>query len=126
MKLLCEVPGIKNIIWSIILTKLPELGTLDRRSVAALCGVAPYNRDSGTSLHGVRRTTGGRVAVRNALYLVAMNCARSDGWLKGFYKRLVLNGKPRKVALTALMRKLIIILNMMIAKNIHFDRDYNR
>lgn len=93
-----------------VLAELPELGTLNRRQVAALAGLAPHPRESG-QWHGRRSIGGGRASVRRALYMAALVAARSNRHLKGFYQRLRLAGKPAKVALTAVMRKLIVLMN---------------
>ena len=95
------------------LAYLPELGTLDRRQIAALVGVAPFNRDSGT-LRGKRTVWGGRARVRGALYMGALTASRHNPVIRVFYQRLLAAGKPKKLALTACMRKLLIILNSML------------
>ncbi len=101
-----------------LLAELPELGTLSRNESAALAGLAPYNCDSGE--HRGRRTIrGGRVKVRRVLYMAALVAARHNPILKAFYDRLVAAGKPKKVALVALMRKLIVLLNHLL-KNPQF------
>jgi transposase len=92
---------------------LPELGQLNRKQIAALAGLAPYNCDSGT-LRGTRRCWGGRAAVRSTLYMAALSAARYNPVINAFYRRLVRAGKAKKVALTACMRKLLTILNAMI------------
>ncbi|MEE8442449.1 MAG: transposase, partial [Dehalococcoidia bacterium] len=91
----------------------PELGTLNRKQIAALVGVAPLNRDSGT-LRGKRTVWGGRATVRAALYMAALVASRWNPVLRTFYQRLCAAGKPKKVALTACMRKLLTILNAML------------
>ena len=96
-----------------LLAYLPELGTLNRRQIAALVGVAPFNRDSGT-LRGKRTVWGGRARVRTALYMGAMVASRFNPVIRDFYQRLLSAGKPKKLALTACMRKLLIILNSML------------
>jgi len=93
-----------------VLAELPELGTLNRRQAAALAGLAPHPRESG-QWHGRRSIGGGRAAVRRALYMAALVAARSNRHLKEFYQRLRQAGKPAKVALTAVMRKLIVLMN---------------
>ena len=95
-----------------LLAYLPELGTLNRRQIAALVGVAPFNRDSGT-LRGKRTVWGGRARVRTALYMGTMVASRFNPVIRDFYQRLLSAGKPKKLALTACMRKLLIILNSM-------------
>ena len=96
-----------------LLAYLPELGTLNRRQIAALVGVAPFNRDSGT-LRGKRTVWGGRARVRTALYMGALVASRFNPVIRDFYQRLLSAGKPKKLALTACMRKLLIILNSML------------
>ncbi len=96
-----------------LLAHLPELGTLDRREIAALVGVAPFNRDSGT-LRGKRTVWGGRARVRAALYMGALVSSCFNPLIRDFYQRLLAAGKPKKLALTACMRKLLVILNSML------------
>jgi transposase len=96
-----------------VLAELPELGTLNRGQAAALAGLAPHPRDSG-QWRGRRMTGGGRAPVRRALYMAALVAARSNDHLKPFYQRLRLAGKPAKVALTAVMRKLIVYMNHLL------------
>jgi transposase len=112
-KLLKSVPGIGKITSSVLLANLPELGTLDRKKIAALAGVAPFNRDSGT-MRGRRTIWGGRANVRCALYMAALSASRTNPVIKAFYDRLIKAGKTPKVALTACMRKLLVIINSMI------------
>ncbi|WP_457795318.1 IS110 family RNA-guided transposase [Horticoccus sp. 23ND18S-11] len=114
-----QVKGIGKVTASTILAELPELGKLSRKQVGALAGVAPYNRDSGT-LRGRRTIRGGRVKVRRVLYLAALVATRFNPVLKSFYQRLVAAGKPKKVAITAVMRKLVVLLNHLI-KNPQFN-----
>ena len=95
---------------------LPELGTLDRRSIAALVGVAPFNRDSGT-FRGRRAIWGGRAQLRHVLYMAATTAIRSNPAIKEFYQRLSARGKPHKVAMVACMRKIVTILNAMARTN---------
>jgi transposase len=111
--LLESVPGIARVISVSLLASLPELGQLNRRQISALAGVAPFNRDSGR-WQGRRSIYGGRPMVRSALYMAALVGARHNPVLKAFYQRLRGAGKPAKVALTACMRKLLVILNTMI------------
>jgi len=101
-----------------VLAELPELGTLNRRQAAALAGLAPHPRDSG-QWHGRRSIGGGRAPVRRALYMAALVAARANRQLKAFYQRLRAAGKPAKVALTAVMRKLIVLMNHLL-KNPNF------
>ena len=111
--LLRTVPGVGEQISLTLLAYLPELGTLDRRQIAALVGVAPFNRDSGT-LRGKRTIWGGRARVRAALYMGALVASRCNPVIREFYQRLLAAGKPKKLALTACMRKLVVILNSML------------
>ena len=114
--LLRTVPGVGEQLSLTLLAYLPELGTLDRRQIAALVGVAPYNRDSGT-LRGKRTVWGGRARVRGALYMAALVASRHNPVIKDFYQRLLATVKPKKLALTACMCKLLLILNSMV-KNV--------
>jgi transposase len=111
--LLRSVPGVGPVLSSVLLADLPELGKLGRKEVAALVGVAPLNRDSGL-FRGRRQVWGGRSHVRTALYMAALVATRHNPVIKSFYQRLLSGGKPKKVALTACMRKLLTILNAMM------------
>jgi len=111
--LLRSVPGVGPQLAVSILAYLPELGTLDRKRIAALVGVAPFNRDSGT-LRGKRTVWGGRSHIRAALYMGALVASRHNPVISAFYQRLLASGKAKKVALTACMRKLLVILNAML------------
>ena len=111
--LLRTVPGVGEQLSLTLLAHLPELGTLDRREIAALVGVAPFNRDSDT-LRGKRTVWGGRARVRAALYMGALVASRFNPLIRDFYQRLLAAGKPKKLALTACMRKLLVILNSML------------
>lgn len=111
--LLQSVPGIGPTVARTLLAELPELGRLDRRTIAALVGVAPMNRDSGR-WHGRRSIRGGRASLRAALYMGALVAAHHNPVLRTFYQRLRHAGKPSKVALVAVMRKLLTILNAMM------------
>ncbi len=95
------------------MAELPELGTLTHKQLAALVGVAPLNRDSGT-MRGKRTVWGWRSGLRAALYIAALVATRHNPQLKGFYERLLAAGKAKKVALVACMRKLLIILNAVL------------
>ncbi len=112
-QLLQSVPGVGPVMSRTLLADLPELGTLTRRQVAALVGVAPLNRDSGTR-RGRRTCWGGRAPVRTALYMAAFVATKCNPVIKQFYQRLCAAGKKRKVALVACMRKLLTILNAMV------------
>jgi transposase len=113
IELLESVPGIARVTAVNLVATLPELGTLNRREISALAGVAPFNRDSGQS-HGRRSIWGGRALARSALYMAALVGARHNPVLRTFYQRLRQAGKPGKVALVACMRKLLVILNTML------------
>jgi transposase len=112
-ELLRSVPGIGPVCARTLLLDLPELGTLSRQRLAALVGVAPLNRDSGT-LRGTRTIWGGRAHVRTTLYMSTLVAVRYNPVLKTFYERLRAAGKAAKVALTACMRKLLTILHAMV------------
>ena len=115
-ELLQSVPGVGPVLATTLLAELPELGTLDRKAIAALVGVAPLNRDSGTK-RGQRTIWGGRATVRAVLYLGALVASRWNPVIKAFYERLRVAGKPPKVARAACMRKLLTILNTMVREN---------
>jgi transposase len=112
-ELLRGVPGVGPVVARTLLAELPELGSLPPKQLAALVGVAPLNRDSG-AFRGRRAVWGGRATVRAALYMGALVATRHNPQIKEFYERLLGAGKPRKVALVACMRKLLIILNAML------------
>lgn len=114
--LLTSMPGIGPAVASTLIGDLPELGSLSRRQIAALTGVAPMNRDSGNS-RGKRRIRGGRAHSRTALYLSAMVAIRYNPDIKRFYERLLATGKHKKVALTACIRKIVTALNAMLRDN---------
>ncbi len=115
-ELLEAVPCIGPAIARTLLVDLPELGTLSKRQIASLVGLAPFARDSGKK-RGVRRVRGGRAAPRTALYLGAMTGARFNPVLKEQYQRLRAAGKPPKLAFVALARKLLTILNAILRDN---------
>lgn len=112
IELLGTQKGVGLITALTLVVDLPELGRVNRQQIAALAGVAPFNRDSGR-YQGKRRTRGGRSHVRSALYMAALSATRSNPRIKEFYQRLLAKGKEKKVALTACMRKLLVILNAM-------------
>lgn len=111
--LLCSVPGVGPVLAFTLLAELPELGGIDRHKIAALAGVVPYDFDSG-KMKGKRCIWGGRAGVRRVLYMAAMVASRCNPDLKAMRDRLAAAGKPPKVALVAVMRKLITILNAML------------
>ena len=114
--LLQSVPGVGPIVSVTLLGELPELGTLSHKQIAALVGVAPMARDSGT-LRGKRMVWGGRASVRTAMYMAALSGRRWNPQLQVFYERLRAAGKPKKVALIACARKLLTILNAIVRDN---------
>jgi transposase len=116
MDLLMSVPGVGQQTARTLIADLSELGNCSRQTIAALVGVAPLNRDSGT-LQGHRVTWGGRTAVRNALYMATLSGTRTNPVLRDHYQRLRQSGKKAKVALVACMHKLLTILNAMLRKN---------
>jgi transposase len=111
--LLRSVPGVGPVLTLTLLAELPELGTLDSKRIAALVGVAPFNRDSGF-FRGKRTAWGGRGYVRSALYMATVVAIRFNPVIFDFYQRLCASGKAKKLAITACMRKLIVILNSMV------------
>lgn len=111
--LLLSVPGIGDGVAYTLLGELPELGKLTNRQIGALTGLAPYNRDSG-KMKGKRRISGGRAPIRTVLYMAMLSAIQCNPIIKTFYERLVADGKHKKVALTACMRKMMTILNAMI------------
>jgi transposase len=112
-KILKSVPGVGAKTSQVLISALPELGTLNRQEIAALVGVAPFCDDSGKR-SGARHIKGGRANVRSALYMAAFNAIQRNETLKAFFDRLIAAGKKYKVALVAVMRKLISILNVMV------------
>lgn len=118
-KRLKDIPGVGSVVAATVLAEMPELGTLNRQTAAALAGLAPYNRDSGTQ-KGIRHISGGRRFARCALYMATLSAVRHDRILKEFYVRLRRIGKKPLVAMTACMRKLIILMNRLL-KNDHFQ-----
>ena len=115
-EMLSSVPGVGRVLSVALLSDLPELGRLNRGEIAALAGVAPFNGDSGT-LRGQRKIAGGRTRLRRALYMAAVSAARCNPVLKPFYLRLRAAGKPGKLALVAVMRRLLLILNPILKTN---------
>jgi len=116
LRLLTSTPGVGPTVGQTLVIDLPQLGQLNRREIASLVGVAPHNRDSGQR-RGRRCIWGGRSHVRSALYMAVLASLRCNHIMRAFYDRLRAAGKPAKVALTACMRKLLTILNSMLARN---------
>lgn len=108
-----SVPGAGQGLSHTLIAHLPELGQLNRHQISALAGLAPYNHDSGNH-RGKRAIWGGRAQVRSALYMAALTATRCNPVIRAFYQRLRADGKPFKVAITACMRKLLVIINTMI------------
>ena len=117
LETLTTVKGVADFTATSLLAAMPELGTLTRKQASALAGVAPINCDSG-EMRGRRKTYGGRSEIRQALYMAAVVSSRFDPILRDFYQNLLKNGKPKKVALTAVMRKLLIHLNSLMRKHL--------
>lgn len=115
-KLLKTFKGVGPVVSRTVLAKLPELGKLDRQEIACLVGLAPLNKDSG-KMRGKRMISGGRKDVRDALYMAARSAVNHNQLIKPFYERLTKAGKPYKVAITACMRKILVILNAMAREN---------
>jgi transposase len=114
--LLCSVPGIGNAVATTLLTDLPELGTLNRHQTASLAGLAPHPEQSGTSKASAH-IRGGRACVRTALYMAAVSAIRCNPPFKAFYRRLRDSGKPPKIAIVAVARKLVILANAILRTN---------
>lgn len=115
MECLDEIEGVGSRTAILVLASLPELGRLNRQEAAALAGLAPWTRESGT-MKGVSAIGGGRPQVRLALYMAALTASRRNPILAAFYQRLISKGKPFKVALTAVMRKLLVYMNIKLKK----------
>jgi transposase len=114
--LLMTLKGVKQVTATTLVALLPELGRINRKAIAALVGLAPFDHDSGR-FHGSRSIAGGRAAVRTALYMAARAAALSKSPLSSFYKRLINAGKQPKVATVALMRKMLVTLNAILRDN---------
>ncbi len=112
-ELLQSVSGVGPVVAQTLIAAVPELGKVGKKQIAALIGVAPINRDSGT-MRGCRTTWGGRSQVRAILYMAALSAIRSNPTIRAFYKRLIASGKKKMVALVASMRKLLVILNAIL------------
>ena len=120
--LLRSVPGVGPVLAAVLLSMLPELGRLNRKQIAALVGVAPMHRESGT-LQGKRTIFGGRPAIRAVLFMAAVASIRANPKVKALYARLVGRGKPAKVAIVACMRKLLCVLNTIMRTKLHWTAD---
>ncbi|WP_231714649.1 transposase [Desulfonema ishimotonii] len=115
-KILKSIPGIGPVISGVLISQMPELGQIGRKQIAALAGLAPFNRDSGRT-RGRRHIYGGRAAVRCQLHMGVLSAIRYNSAIKKFYKRLIEAGKIPKVAMVACARKLLVIANTMIKNN---------
>ncbi|QDT59772.1 Transposase [Stieleria bergensis] len=123
-ELLGTMPGIGDVTSATIIAELPELGDLNRREIASLVGLAPFNRDSG-QMRGKRSIFGGRGSVRSALYMAALSARRYNPAIAAFSKRLTEQGKPPKVVIAACMRKILITLNTMVKTNTTWENPQN-
>lgn len=123
VEILESMPGIGKTTSSTLVSHLPELGIINSKEVASLVGVAPFNKESG-NYKGVSRISGGRPIPRKAIYMAALSASRSNPRLKSFYNKLINNGKKPKVALVAVMRKMIVISNAMIKNNTKWNNEY--
>lgn len=121
--LLRSVPGVGRVLSTTLLASLPELGKLNRHQIAALAGLAPFNRDSGM-FRGRRSVCGGRAEVRSVLYMGVLAAIRYNPVIKSHYQRLRESGKPAKVAITACMRKMLVILNTMMKSRMKWQENY--
>lgn len=121
--LLCTVPGVGPVFSRTLMAELPELGNLTGKQIAALVGVAPFNRDSGT-WRGQRSIWGGRSSVRKVLYMSTLVAVRHNAVLRAFYAHLLGMGKPKKVALVACMRKLLVIINAMVKSETRWNPEF--
>lgn len=116
-EILCSTPGIGKVTSAILLSDLPELGSIDRKKIAALVGVAPFNNDSGR-FRGKRRIKGGRPTVRTVLYMATISAIKCNPVIKPYYKHLLEKGKVKKVAIVACMHKMLIYLNSIIRNSL--------
>ena len=120
---LCSVKGVGLATCLTPLSDLPESGRINHKQIAALTGVAPFNRDSG-KWRGKRSTWGGRSSVRSGLHMAALVASKHNPAIRSFYERLLEAGKPKKVSLTACMRKLLVILNAMLRNGTFWEPNY--
>ena len=123
MEILTSIPGIGQVVALTLISEMPELGTLDGKKIAALAGLAPYNADSGRK-SGKRAIKGGRKIVRNAIYMAALTAIRHNEVMKSFYNRLKEQKKPFKIAITAVMRKILLTLNAMLKNNQQWNENF--
>lgn len=116
-EILCSTPGIGKVTSAILLSDLPELGSIDRKKIASLVGVAPFNNDSGR-FRGKRRIKGGRPTVRTVLYMATISAIKCNPVIRPYYKHLLDKGKVKKVAIVACMHKMLIYLNSIIRNSL--------
>ena len=124
-KVITSVKGVGKSTANLLICQMSELGSLNKREIAALSGLAPRNKDSGKN-SGIRMIIGGKAAVRKALYLCALSASQYNNKLKIFYNKLIEQGKKPKVALIAVARKLIVIINSLVAKKIMWDDNHEK
>lgn len=121
--LLDQVPGVGKITVLMLLVRLPELGQLNRKQIAALVGLAPFSRESGM-FKGKRMIFGGRAEIRSVLYMAALSASSHNPPVRDLYQRLLSNGKPKKLALTACARKLLVILNAIVRSEVPWNPNF--
>ena len=119
-----SVPGVGNVVAFSLLSNMPELGYISNKEAAALVGVAPINRESGT-FKGKRMIRGGRHQIRTAMFMSMMSAMQCNPVFKATYQRLVAAGKPKKIAIIACVRKMIVILNSMVRDGVYWDPKMN-
>ena len=119
-----SIPGVGNVVAFNLISEMPELGYINNKEAASLVGVAPFNRDSG-SYKGKRMIRGGRSQIRTAMYMAMMSAIQCNPTFKAMYQRLVAAGKPKKVAIIACIRKLVITLNSMVRDGVYWDPKMN-
>jgi transposase len=124
LSIMTSFKGLGRVTGMNLLANLPELGKLDHKKISALVGVCPYSRDSG-NYRGKRIIWGGRAQVRQAIYMAALVASRHNVLIKNFYERLLAKGKPKKVALVACMRKMLVILNAMVRDKRQWDPEFS-
>ncbi len=120
-----SMPGVGNVVAFSLLSNMPELGYLSNKKAAALIGVAPVNRESGR-YKGQRRIKGGRPQIRTVMYMAMMSAMQCNPVFKATYQRLVEAGKPKKVAIIACLRKMIVILNSMVRDGVHWNPNFSK
>jgi transposase len=122
-EIISSVPGVGPVLTATLMTELPEAGSLNRKQIAALAGLAPYNHDSG-KFAGKRRISGGRSALRKVLYMAARAATKSNPPIRDLYRRLLKAGKANKIAIVACMRKLLTVINQLLKTNTPWENDH--